>query len=181
MPVTRTSIEGLFVVDWPTWDDDRGFFRQSWQLAELEEALGRPVVFRQGNHARSRAGVIRAFHAEPWDKLVYVTSGVIKAAIADLRPDSPTFGAVETFLLGDAPGERRRLFVSNGLGNGYGVLEGPADYTYLVTEEYPGAVDKREVRWDDPDLGVDWGIDDPIISQEDAEAPTLRQRHPDRF
>lgn len=181
MPVQRTSIEGLLVVDWPTYPDERGFFRQTYQRSELEVALGRPIAFAQGNHSRSETGVIRAFHAEPWDKLVTVVRGVVRAAIADLREDSPTFGRVETFVLGDPPGERLRLFLSEGLGNGFGVLEGPADYVYDVTAEFRSGIDKRAVRWDDPDLGVDWGIESPIISDEDAQAPTMRERFPDRF
>ena len=181
MAVEQTSIDGLLVVDWPTFPDDRGFFRQTHQHAEIEVALGRPVAFAQGNHSRSEAAVIRAFHAEPWDKLVYVARGVVRAAVADLRMDSATFGNVETFLLGDPPGRRLRLFLSDGLANGFGVLEGPADYLYDVSEEFRAGVDKRAVRWDDPDLGVDWGIPDPVISPDDADNPSLRERYPDRF
>ena len=117
MPVEETAIAGLLVVRWDTHGDDRGFFRQTYQVAELTEALGREPVLRQGNHSRSQAGVLRGFHAEPWDKLVYVVRGTAFCAIADIRPASSTFGEVETFTLGDAPGERLRLFVSAGLAN----------------------------------------------------------------
>jgi dTDP-4-dehydrorhamnose 3,5-epimerase len=92
MTVERTDIEGLLVVRWPTHGDERGFFRQTYQIAEIAEALGREPVLRQGNHSRSAPGVLRGFHAEPWDKLVYVVRGRALAAIADIRPDSPTFG-----------------------------------------------------------------------------------------
>ena len=181
MAVETTSIEGLLVVDWATHADDRGFFRQTYQRAELEEALGRPISFAQGNHSRSDTGVIRAFHAEPWDKLVYVARGVVRAVVADIREDSPTFGQTASFLLGDPPGERRRLFISEGLANGFGVIEGPADYVYDVTAVFQPGIDKRAVRWDDPDLAVDWGIEDPIVSPADADHPSLRDRFPDRF
>ena len=179
MPVERTSIDGLLVIRWDTHADDRGFFRQTYQTQELTAAVGRPVVFAQGNHARSDPGVVRGFHAEPWDKLVYVARGTVLAAIADIRPASATFGQVATFLLGDAPGERVRLFVAEGLANAYGVRgEETADYLYDVSREWSDA-DKRAVVWDDPDLAVDWGISTPIVSEADQANPSLRERFPD--
>lgn len=177
MPIEPTAIEGLLVVRWDTHGDDRGFFRQTYQLGELEAALGRPVAFLQGNHSRSAAGVLRGFHAEPWDKLVYVARGTAFCAIADLRPDSPTFGEVATFTLGDPPGERVRLFVSEGLGNAFCTLT-EVDYLYDVSQEWRPGVDKRAVAWNDPDLAVHWPVADPVLSDEDRATPTLRQRFP---
>jgi dTDP-4-dehydrorhamnose 3,5-epimerase len=177
--VEPTRIDGLLVVRWETLGDERGFFRQTYQAGELAEALGREVVLRQGNHARSASGVLRGFHAEPWDKLVYVARGTAMAAIADIRPESPTFGEVETFHLGDPPGERIRLFVSEGLGNAYCTYGGSdVDYLYDVSEEYHPA-DKRAVRWDDPDLAVDWPVTDPVVSEADRHNPGLRDRFGD--
>lgn len=180
MTVERTGIDGLLVVRWPTHGDERGFFRQTWQHGELAEALGREVSWVQGNHARSEPGVLRGFHAEPWDKLVYVARGVVLAAVADVRPDSPTFAQVATFRLGDPPeGERIRLFVSEGLANAYCALEGPADYLYDVSAPWSPDADKRAVAWDDPDLAVDWPVAEPIVSEEDRANPALRERFPD--
>ena len=180
MTVERTAIDGLLVVRWPTHGDERGFFRQTWQHGELADALGRGVSFVQGNHARSEARVLRGFHAEPWDKLVYCARGVVFAAVADVRPDSPTFGEVVTFTLGDPPaGERLRLFVAEGLANAYCAVEGPADYLYDVSAAWEPGVDKRAVAWDDPDLAVDWPVADPIVSDEDRANPMLRDRSPD--
>lgn len=179
MPIEETSIGGLLVVRQPTHGDDRGFFRQTYVLSELEEALGWRPEFVQGNHARSAPGVLRGFHAEPWHKLVQVTRGRALAVIADIRPDSPTFGTAEAFELGDGT-DRVRLFVSEGLGNSYCVLgDEPADYIYDVTDEWRPGVDKRAVAWDDPTLGVAWPVDDPVLSEDDRTAPTLRERHPD--
>src|SRR5687767_6055458 len=105
MPVESTEIEGLLLVDWPTHGDDRGFFRQTYQIDEIADALGRVPVLRQGNHSRSQPGVLRGFHAEPWDKLVYAVHGTVFTAVADIRPSSPTFAQTLTFTLGDG-GER---------------------------------------------------------------------------
>jgi dTDP-4-dehydrorhamnose 3,5-epimerase len=178
MSVEWTAIPGLFVVRWDTHGDDRGFFRQTYQQGELREALGREVVLAQGNHSRSAPGVLRGFHAEPWDKLVYVARGTVFSAIADLRPDSPTFGEVVTFTLGDPPGERIRLWISEGLGNAFCALT-EADYLYDVTAEWAPGVDKGAVAWDDPDLAVDWPVERPELSDADRANPTLRERFPE--
>lgn len=178
MTIETTSIEGLLVVRWPTHVDERGFFQQTQQSAELSEALGREIRWAQSNHARSGPGVLRGFHAEPWDKCVYVARGTVFAAVADLRPDRATFGQVETFHLGDPPGERIRLFVAAGLANAYCVHgDVQADYLYDVTAEWFDA-DKRAVAWNDPDLAVPWPVATPIMSDADRANPTLRERFP---
>ena len=178
MPVEPTRILGLLVVRWDTHGDDRGFFRQTYQRGELAAALGHEPTFRQGNHSRSGPGVLRGLHAEPWDKLVYVTRGRAFCAVADIRPDSPTFGEAETFVLGDPPGQRIRLFLSRGLANSFLTLE-DTDYLYDVTEEFRPIEPKPSVAWDDPDLGIDWPVADPVLSAADRANPTLRQLFPD--
>lgn len=180
MPVEETTIPGLLVVRWETFGDERGFFRQTYQVQEIEESLGRSVVLRQGNHSRSDPGVLRGFHAEPWDKLVYVVRGHALAAIADIRPESETFGTVETFHLGDDPADRIRLFISEGLGNAFCTYgDESVDYVYDVSDYWRPGIDKRSVAWDDPDLAVDWPVDDPTVSDDDRSNPTLRERFPD--
>lgn len=181
MPVEPTAITGLLVVRWPTRGDARGFFRQTYQITELAEALGREPVLRQGNHSRSQPGVLRGFHAEPWDKLVYVVRGLAFAAIADIRPEAPTFGEVKTFMLGDPPdGEGIRLFIAEGLANSFCVLgDGPADYVYDVSDYWRPDLPKRSVAWDDPDLGVPWPVENPVLSTADRANPKLRELYPD--
>ncbi|MCC5949730.1 MAG: dTDP-4-dehydrorhamnose 3,5-epimerase family protein [Nitriliruptoraceae bacterium] len=174
MAVERTAIEGLLVVRWDTHGDERGFFRQTYQRSELAAVLGREPVFAQGNHSRSAAGVLRGFHAEPWDKFVYVARGTAFCAVVDLRVDSPTVGEVATFRLGDAPGERVRLFLSEGLGNAFLALS-EVDYLYDVGAEYRPGVDKRAVAWDDPELGVDWPVESPIVSDADRANPSFAE------
>lgn len=181
MPVERTDIEGLLVVRWETRGDARGFFRQTYQIRELTQALGREPVLRQGNHSHSVPGVLRGFHAEPWDKLVYVVRGLAMAAIADIRPGSPTFGEARTFMLGEPPeGERVRLFIAQGLANSFCTLgDEDVDYLYDVSDYWRPDVDKSSVAWDDPDLAVDWPVRDPVLSDADRKNPTLRELVPD--
>lgn len=180
MPVEHTGIDGLLVVRFPTHADERGFFRQTYQVRELAQALGREPVLRQGNHSRSAPGVLRGFHAEPWDKLVYVARGLAFAAVADIRPCSPMFGQVRTFMLGEEPqGEPVRLFIADGLANSFCALgDGPVDYLYDVSDYWQSDVPKRSVAWDDPDLGVRWPIEHPVLSPADQTNPTLRHLFP---
>ena len=184
MSVEATAIADVLVVRWQTHGDERGFFRQTHQLGELQDALGRELVFRQGNHSRSLPGVLRGFHAEAWDKLVYVARGRVMAALVDVRPASPTFGEVVTLHLGDPGGphdaRRMRVFVPDGVANAYCAYgDEPADYLYEVTEPWRPNADKRAVAWDDPDLAVDWPVADPVLSVADRTNPRLRELHPD--
>ncbi len=174
MTVEATDIEGLFVVRSDTLGDERGFFRQTYVWSELVAGLGREPSLVQGNHSRSAAGVLRGFHAEPWDKFVYVARGTAFCAIADIRPDSPTLGRVATFTLGDAPGERARLFISSGLANSFCCLT-EVDYLYDVGAEWRPGVPRRAVAWDDPQLAVSWPIEDPVLSAADRANPTLAE------
>jgi dTDP-4-dehydrorhamnose 3,5-epimerase len=180
VPVEQTGVEGLLVVRWETHGDERGFFRQTYQVQELTEALGREPVLRQGNHSRSAPGVLRGFHAEPWDKLVYVVRGAAMAAIADIRPDSPTFGEVASFHLGGGPGgEWIRLFISEGLANSFCTYgDETVDYVYDVSDYWRPDIDKPAIAWDDPDLGVDWPVAEPTLSDADRANPTLRELFP---
>lgn len=180
MSVETTDIEGLLVVRWPAHEDERGFFRQTYQIVELTEALGREPVLRQGNHSHSVPGVLRGFHAEPWDKLVYVVRGHAMAAIADIRPASPTFGEARTFVLGEPPeGERIRIFISQGLANSFLTLGvGNVDYLYDVSDYWRPDIEKPSIAWDDPDLAVAWPIADPILSEADQANPKLRELFP---
>jgi dTDP-4-dehydrorhamnose 3,5-epimerase len=172
MPVLTTAIAGLFVVRSPEHEDNRGFFRESYRLSELREAVGRKVGFVQGNHSRSARGVLRGFHAEPWDKLVYVVHGTAFCVVADIRQESPTFGATESFLLGDWPGVRERLFIAKGLANGFQAIS-DCDYVNDVSAEFV-ADGRRGFAWDDPTLGVEWPVLPPILSAHDRSLPTLR-------
>ena len=173
MPVSPTSIGGLFVVDSPLLEDERGFFRESFRIDELSEAVGRPVTFRQNNHSRSSAGVLRGFHLEPWDKLIYVVRGLALCVVADPRPQSATFGRHETFLLGDAPGRHRRLFVARGLANAFQVID-EADYVNEVSEVFDPR-DRLGFAWNDPLFGVEWPNPHPILSAVDRALPNLEQ------
>ena len=177
--IQPTGIEGLFIVKRPTFGDDRGFFREPARIAELSEAVGFDFMPKQWNHSKSAPKVIRGLHAEQWNKLVYPVTGEMFAAIVDIRPDSPTFGAVETFTFNED--DPYALVVPNGLANSICVTgDVPVHYMYLVDQEYTGQ-DTRAIAWDDPDLAIEWPVKDPIISERDEGNPTLREMFPEKF
>ena len=178
MAVLRGRLDGLLIVERPTLEDERGFFRESFRMNELAEALGAPVDFVQENHSRTRRGALRGLHAEQWEKLVYVPRGEVFTALADVRPSSQTFGRTETFILGDA--NRVKLFIPRGLAHGFCVLSEDADYVYLVTAYYDGT-DTTAVAWDDPDLAIPWPIRQPQLSERDQRNPRLRELFPGRL
>ena len=179
MSIRELSIPGLLTVERPTRRDDRGFFREVVRWDELEAATGaafRPV---QWNHSVSLPGVLRALHAEAWNKLVYPVTGTMFTAIVDIRPERPSFGQVETLTLDAA--EPSALFVPSGLANSICVVgDEPVHYLYVVDAYYDGT-DTRAVAWDDPDLGIDWPVTDPVLSARDRGNPRLRDLFPDRF
>jgi len=177
--ITKTSIPGLLVVERPAYPDERGFFREIFRLNDLEEAIGEKFQIVQANHSYSLPRVIRALHAENWNKLVYAASGKAFTAVVDIRPDSKTFGKYEEFTFDDD--SRRALFIPKGLANSVCAAgDTPVHYLYLVDAYYKGD-DTRAVAWDDPDIGIKWPVKNPIVSQRDRENPRLRELFPEKF
>jgi dTDP-4-dehydrorhamnose 3,5-epimerase len=177
MPVQKSSIQGLLILRWDGLEDSRGFFKHTFQMNELAAALGREPSLRQGNHSRSKPGVLRGFHTENWDKLIYVVRGSALCVVADVRPESPSFGQTESLRLGDPPGEFAALFVSQGLSNAFYCYE-ETDYLNQVSMEF----DPRHrggVAWNDPTLAVRWPTTTPLLSPKDAAQPTLKELFPD--
>ncbi|MCA1646765.1 MAG: dTDP-4-dehydrorhamnose 3,5-epimerase family protein [Chloroflexi bacterium] len=171
-------LTGVWVFERRTFADNRGFFREAFRLDEVEAAVNRPVRFVQMNHSRSSRDTLRGLHAENWDKLVYVAAGSVFTALADVRPDSPTFARTETYGLGaESP---LALFIPAGVAHGYCVLSEQADYVYQVTAYYDGS-DRRAIAWNDPDLAVAWPVRQPVLSERDMTAPRLRDVFPERF
>ena len=180
--IKKTSINGLYILERPTFPDERGFFHEVFRLKELED-LGikfRPV---QWGHSRSLPGVIRAIHSEAWQKIVYPINGQLFVAIADVRPESPTFGKVETFEFDNTSlnSPHQALFLPKGIGNSICVSgSSPVDYVYLV-DEYWDNGKARGIAWDDPDLGIKWPVNNPVISERDRNNPKLRELYPKKF
>ena len=177
--VKETNLRSVYKVVRDTHSDERGFFREVFHLGELEETIGFKVNFIQMNHSLSKKGVIRALHAENWNKLVYPVTGKMFAAVVDIREDSAEFGKVETFEFSSE--DKYALFIPEGFANSICVMgDEDVNYIYLVDKYYDGS-DTRAITWDDPDVAVSWPITDPVISDRDKNNPSLRELFPEKF
>ncbi len=170
--LTRTKL-GLGLVSTRVFGDDRGFFYESWSEEALRSA-GIEARFVQDNHSCSRRGVVRGLHwqGEPFAqaKLVRCTKGRIRDVVVDIREGSPSFGAWEACeLAGAAPGEVRQamLFVPPGFAHGFRALDDLTEVEYKVTAPWNAAAEGC-IAYDDPDLSIQWGTNDPpVVSAKD--------------
>ncbi len=175
MHITPLDLHGLLLVELDVHGDERGFFVERFNLDEFK-AAGLPTDFVQDNHSRSRPGVVRGLHYQhtpAQGKLVGVTRGRIFDAVLDIRPDSTTFGQTFTTELSDMNG--RLLWVPPGFAHGFAVLDdSPADLLYKVDAPY-NPDGEGGISWNDPDVGIEWPVSDPIVSARDRDLPTLAE------
>jgi dTDP-4-dehydrorhamnose 3,5-epimerase len=175
--VTRKpEIPDVLVIEPTVHEDERGFFMESWHEERLASE-GFTARFVQDNHSYSKRGTLRGLHYQlenPQGKLVRVASGEVYDVAVDLRRSSPTFGRwVHEGLTSE---NHKQLWIPPGFAHGFYVLSESADLLYKCTTYYAPAYD-RTLRWDDPDLAIDWpllGGRAPILSAKDAAAPRLR-------
>ncbi len=176
--ITKTELEGVLLLNRPSFADDRGFFREVFRKNDLEAAVGAELNFVQSNHARSSKNTLRGIHIAPWSKLITIMCGEIQAVIVDCRPDSATFGKHISVQLGES--NFGALFVPPGFGNSYLVTSEQCDYNYLVTDYWaPGK--ETSIRYDDPDLNIEWQTKSPILSAKDMQNPSMREAFPEKF
>lgn len=175
-----TAIPGLLIYERETFPDERGFFREVVELRDVEKILGKKISITQWNHSRSVPNVIRGFHSEPWEKIIYVSKGSALSVIVDLRIDSPAFGKTIKFTLNDQ--ERKTLYLPQGVGNSFANIgDTDMEYMYMVTDYYAGKPTPA-VAWDDPMLTKQfggWPIEKPIIGEKDVKNPTLKEKFAD--
>jgi dTDP-4-dehydrorhamnose 3,5-epimerase len=167
-----TKLDGVVLLEPEVHGDERGFMVETYATGAWAE-LGVGVEFVQHNHSRSSKGTLRGLHfqTEPGQaKLVRCPRGEILDVAVDLRRGSPTFGQWEAHVLDDV--DHRQLFVPVGFGHGFAVLSDVADVAYLLSSLYDPATESG-IAWDDPDVGVEWGVEDPLLSERDRSAPRL--------
>jgi dTDP-4-dehydrorhamnose 3,5-epimerase len=181
MKVKTFEIPGLLLIEPRRFGDERGWFAEVWQQARYEEA-GIAESFVQDNLARSTKGILRGLHAqEPHaqGKLVQVFDGAVFDVAVDLRRGSPTFGQWRGVVLDADTGNQ--LYVPPGFFHGYYVLSETALFGYKTTDIY-SPQDELAVRWDDPELAIDWPLDgEPALSDKDRNAPLMRDIPDTRF
>jgi dTDP-4-dehydrorhamnose 3,5-epimerase len=172
-----TALPDVILVEPDVHRDARGFFLETFHQRKYGEG-GIEGPFVQDNHSHSVKGTLRGLHAQrtrPQGKLVRAVAGEMFDVAVDIRPGSPTFGRwVGAHLSGE---NFRQLYIPPGFAHGFCVLSPLVDVEYKCTDLYdPG--DEITIAWNDPEIGIDWPVRDPIVSAKDASAPRLRDLFP---
>jgi dTDP-4-dehydrorhamnose 3,5-epimerase len=172
MKFLSTALEGVILVELKVFTDDRGFFLETYHQQKFAEG-GIPDLFVQDNHSFSIHGTLRGLHAQhrhPQGKLVRAVQGEIFDVAVDIRPDSPTLGKwVGERLSGE---NFRQLWIPPGFAHGFCVLSETAHVQYKCTELYRKD-DEIGIAWNDPAIGIDWPLAEPLLSPKDRDAPRL--------
>ncbi len=177
MKVVETKLKGCFLIEPRVFTDDRGYFFESFNERDFQKAIGAEVRFVQDNQSFSKKGVIRALHyqvgAFAQAKLVRVLQGRVLDVAVDLRHGSPTFGQHISVEL--SSGNKKQLFIPRGFAHGFAVLSDSAEFFYKC-DNYYKAASEGGIRYDDPDLKIDWQVPEGerILSEKDASLPGLK-------
>lgn len=175
MKFEKTKLEGVVIITPDVFGDHRGFFMESWSEHKMEEA-GLHYNFVQDNHSMSSVkGTLRGIHFQKGDKaqakLVRCVKGAVLDVAVDLRHESPTYKqwiAVEL-----SAENKKQLMIPRGFGHGFVTLTDEVEFLYKADNYYAPEADGG-IRWNDPEIGVDWGVEKPILSAKDEKNPFLK-------
>ena len=175
MKITKTKLDGVVIIEPDVFGDNRGFFMESWSKKKMEE-VGLYYDFVQDNHSKSTVkGTLRGIHFQKGDKaqtkLVRCVKGVVLDVAVDLRKNSPTFKQWVGVKL--SAENKKQLLIPRGFGHGFVTLTDDVEFLYKADNYYAPEADAG-IRWNDPDIGVDWGVDNPILSEKDKKNPFLK-------
>ncbi|WP_374289899.1 dTDP-4-dehydrorhamnose 3,5-epimerase [Desulfovibrio desulfuricans] len=171
MEVVQTPIDGVLLIKPKIWGDERGYFVETWQQQRYA-AAGIALPFVQDNHSMSTRGILRGLHYQktrPQGKLVYVSLGSVFDVAVDIRRGSPTFG--QWFGVELSQQNQWQMWVQPGLAHGFVVTSDIAHFHYKCTEFYCPQ-DEASIRWNDPAVGIDWPVEEPLLSAKDSAAPS---------
>lgn len=165
-----TPLEGLTLLQPKIFGDHRGRFLETFNQEQFEQVVGRSIDFVQDNQSTSAKGVLRGLHFQlpphAQGKLVHVVKGAVLDVCLDIRPQSPTFGQhFKVQLNGET---KEMLWIPAGFAHGFATLEDDTIFAYKCTAYYHPAAE-RTVLWNDPELAIPWGLQDPLISGKDQE------------
>lgn len=168
MNIIPTEVSDVFITEPRVFEDDRGFFYESYNEKAFAEKIGVNISFVQDNHSRSSSHVLRGLHyqiQQPQGKLVRVVVGTIFDVAVDLRKSSPSFGQWIGYLI--SAENKRQLWIPPGFAHGFCVVSEVAEVLYKATDYY-APTHERCVMWNDPDLAIDWPLSvPPIVSKKD--------------
>ncbi len=175
MKFTETALKGVYIVEPQVFEDHRGFFMESWSRRAFE-GTGLFYDFVQDNHSSSTVkGTLRGIHFQRGEKaqakLVRCAKGAVLDVAVDLRPSSPNYKkwiAVEL-----SAENKKQLLIPRGFGHGFVTLTDNVEFLYKADNYYAPEVDGG-IRWNDPELAVDWGVEAPVLSEKDSKSPFLK-------
>lgn len=175
MNFIKTELEGVYIIEPRVFGDHRGFFMESYSKRAFEEA-GLHYDFVQDNHSSSAIkGTLRGIHFQRGDKaqakLVRCARGAVLDVAVDLRPDSPTYKNWVAVELSEE--NKRQLLIPRGFGHAFLTLTDNVEFLYKADNYYAPEAD-GVIRWNDPEISVKWGVEEPILSRKDANAPLLK-------
>lgn len=175
MKITKTKLDGVVIIEPDAFGDNRGFFMESWNKKKMEE-VGLYYDFVQDNHSKSTVkGTLRGIHFQKGDKaqakLVRCVKGAVLDVAVDLRKNSPTFKQWIGVELSEE--NKKQLLIPRGFGHGFVTLTDDVEFLYKADNYYALEADAG-IRWNDPDIGVDWCVENPILSEKDKNNPFLK-------
>ncbi len=175
MKISKTKLEGVVIIEPDVFGDNRGFFMESWNKKKMAEA-GLDYDFVQDNHSKSTVkGTLRGIHFQKGDKaqakLVRCVKGAVLDVAVDLRRNSPTFKQWVGVELSEE--NKKQLLIPRGFGHGFVTLTDDVEFLYKADNYYAPEADAG-IRWNDPEIGVEWGIENPILSDKDKNNPFLK-------
>jgi dTDP-4-dehydrorhamnose 3,5-epimerase len=180
--VSKTPLEGVLILEPQVFGDSRGFFYESFNARDFEQATGLQRTFVQDNHSKSSKGVLRGMHYQmqhAQGKLVRVTHGAVFDVAVDIRKESPTFG--QWYGLELSAENKKQLWVPEGLAHGFLVTSESAEFLYKTTDYYYPEFE-RSLLWNDADVGIEWPLHvldgaAPLLAGKDANALRLKDLH----
>lgn len=175
MKIIKTKLNGVVIIEPDVFGDNRGFFMESWNKKKMEEA-GLYYDFVQDNHSKSTVkGTLRGIHFQKGNKaqakLVRCVKGTVLDVAVDLRKNSPTFKQWVGVEL--SAENKKQLLIPRGFGHGFVTLTDDVEFLYKADNYYAPEADAG-IRWNDPEIGVEWGVENPILSEKDKKNPFLK-------
>ena len=175
MKAVKTFIDELLIIEPDVFGDERGYFLESYRRTKYRE-IGITEEFVQDNISKSTKGTVRGLHYQvdnkAQGKLCQVIYGTVLDIAVDIRFGSPTFGKYFSIVLNED--DKKQLWIPKGFAHGFSVLSDNAIFSYKCTNYY-SKQDERAIRYDDPELNIDWKVDDSIVSDKDLKAKFLKE------
>lgn len=174
MKITNTSLSGVLIIEPRVFNDERGYFYESFNEKKFQEHISSDVTFKQDNQSKSTKGVLRGLHYQeaPFaqGKLVRCVTGQVFDVAVDIRKESPTYGQWVGVILSEE--NKKQLWIPSGFAHGFLTLSEHAEFLYKTTDYYSPA-NERCIKWDDKDLNIEWPKMEYIISEKDQNGSTF--------